>query len=232
MPGRSRPIAFMCERTAEYVLIPALARILRRNYKTILPFGFSANREGSAVATVPARLRLLATFARRTKVLASGDREITVKFNQVLFEVARKAQDFGIPVLAGVPLVSALEDLADTPECSWFLIQDHSGSLSDVTYRIDLVERILLTESHEGIEGPLPTERLLSHLGCATWYLWPEAMRALRELRRRDDQRSFYFPFGASPYRPFFFALFEEELPRTPNPRRRMPGGPAEARRR
>lgn len=219
MPRRSRPIAFMCERTAEYVLVPALGRILQCAYKTTVPFWFSAAREGSAVADIPASFRLLAAFARRPKVLTPGDREVTVKFSQVLFEVARKAWSLGIPVLAGVPLVSALEGLADRPECSWFFIQDHSGSPNDVIHRIDLVERRLLTENHESVEGPLSVERLLSHLGGTTkLYRWPEAMLALKELRRRDEQRYFYFPFGASPYRPFFFALFDEELPRNAQP--------------
>jgi hypothetical protein len=219
MPRRARPIAFMCERTAEYVLVPALRRILQCAYKSTFPFWFSAAREGSAVADVPANLRLLAVFARRPKVLVPGDREVTVKFSQILFEVARKAQNFGIPVLAGVPLISTLEGLADGPECSWFLIQDHSGSPDDVIHRIDLAERRLLTETHEDVEGPLSAERLLSHLAASTQlYSWPEAMLTLKELRRRDVQRYFYFPFGASPYRPFFFALFEEGLLRNAQP--------------
>lgn len=134
MLTRARPIAFMCERTAEYALVPALAKILQRDYKAAFPFWFSSTREGSAVADLPASFRLLAAFARRPKVLVSGDRVVTVKFGHMLFEVARKARSFGIPVLAGVPLVSALEGLAHTPECWWFLIRDHSGNRDDVVH--------------------------------------------------------------------------------------------------
>lgn len=212
MKPRSKPIAFICERTVEYVLIGRLARVLSQNYTAIFPFHFSAGREGSAVSELDESLKVVAVFPRRPKILTSGSQEVYVKFNRILFDVAGKARRFGIPVFAGVPLISSLGSLADDPDCAWFLIQSRSSSSSsDVVHRMDLASRRLLTSREEGVEGPLDSKQLLAQVELhARSYWWPEAAENLRKLRKRDDGRLFFFPFGSGAYRPFFFAILEE----------------------
>jgi hypothetical protein len=202
----------MCERTAEYVLVSALETILLQKYGSTFPFYFSGTREGSAVAELGESLKVVAVFARRPKILTPCAKEIYIKFNERLFEVAQKARCHGIPVIAGVPLVSSLGCLADKPPCAWFLIQSQLGKPGDVIHKLDLTRERLLTENREGVEGPLGSSRLLEHIEMsAQSYRWPAAVQVLRELRRTDDGRLLFFPFGGSPYRPFFFALLEQK---------------------
>lgn len=211
MTRRSRPVAFLCERTAEYVLVSELKTVLMPKYEFTFPFHFSTTREGSSVADIAESLKVLAVFPRRPKILTSGAKEVFVKFNESLFEVAHKAERYGIPVFAGMPLISSLGCLAIKPECAWFLIQSQRRSFGEVIHKIDLTRATLLTENQEGLEGPLSANQLLEHVEIsARWHGWTEVTHILRELRRSDDGRLFFFPFGGSPYRPFFFALLEQ----------------------
>jgi hypothetical protein len=210
----------MSEHTAEYVLVPALERILRQVYAAVFPFWFWSSREGSSVADLPGHVKLLAVFARRPKVFSPRDREITVKFHERISRIARRAVNSGIPVLAGLPLVSELCELASSPKCAWFVLGQHSEDGDDIVHRIDIVEGRLLTAPRQGIEGPVSSERLLDYVGAFSQpHAWTDAISIFKELRRTDEDRYGSFPFGANNYSPFFFALIEEEISPTSRPK-------------
>jgi hypothetical protein len=210
--GGRNPIAFVCERTAEYVLIPALSEILSAKYKSVFPFWFWSTREGSSVADLPSRTRLVAVFARRPKVVIQGDREINVKFNSSVFKIAAVARAHGVPVLAGVPLISSLGDLAAKTSCMWFAVETADSTANIVTKRINWHDKVLIIESHGTLGDPVSPKEIVTHVDLiAESYDWSAAVDVLKKLRLPEDYQTPHLFFGLGTYRPFFFALLEEQ---------------------
>ena len=109
-----KPIGFMSEHTAEFYLVPALLRASSTHGVQAFPFYFWSTREGNRVGVesgIGQGLRIAAIYPRRPKVRHAGDDRVLIKFNHSLFVAAREGEALGLPVLAGVPLVSSLFDL-------------------------------------------------------------------------------------------------------------------------
>ena len=110
--------SFISEHTGEYALIPDLRRRLSPRYRNIVPIYFWSSREGNVRMLEklrPMPVRLLTAFARRPKVDKRHPGTIYLKVNKELVEYAHASEPLGLPVIAGIPLVSSVFDLAGKP---------------------------------------------------------------------------------------------------------------------
>lgn len=198
----------MSEHTAEYIIVPAMTRVLNRVFEQVIPFYFWSTREGSSVATVEGDIRLLAVFPRRPKVIVPRQDSIMVKFNKILFETAQIFNEFGIPTFAGVPLVSSLDQLCLESRCAWFYLQTNSSNINDVNcnLRLDNLE-ISFAESTDKIEGPLSDEQLIHYVSDNSHTVtWEEAILKIKDMRchmryqRGQGFSRFWFLGGCKPY--------------------------------
>ena len=132
--------SFISEHTAEYILVPDLVRRLMPEFPDIVPLFFWASREGNTTAQwsmegVP--VRIVTAFPRRPKILPDRSNRILMKLNGQLFNYASESSGRGIPVIAGVPLVTSLPTLRLNARCCWFeipIIASYPNSLSITSY--------------------------------------------------------------------------------------------------
>lgn len=206
--------AFISEHTAEYILVPNIVSILANRFIKVIPFYFLTTREGSNISRAcdpyyP--VRLVNVFARRPKVDFPGQAYIDVKFNSTLFDVASNSANAGIPMLAGVPLVSSLMDLSLATPCAWFSLLGKEGS--DVCYRLALdgsIDDRSLRSS--AVRGPLYENEIIElALESSRKMPWHEAVENLRMIRRGAKRHeSYWFMFGGR-YYPFSLMLLDDD---------------------
>jgi hypothetical protein len=115
--------SFLNEHSAEFVIVPAFGAILATEFETVIPLYYWSSREGgllSQQSLVDRQVLIVALFARRPKVDRLSQPYIDVKFNDRLFRLAAFLEDRHIPVFAGVPLPSSLDQFHQTTPSSWF----------------------------------------------------------------------------------------------------------------
>jgi len=128
-----------------------------------------------------------------------------VKFNRQLLEYASEASHYGIPIFAGVPLVSRLRDFNQECKIAWFKINPSSSlKCFDEWWRLDVPSGKRIEEPDESvvdmIEDPLD-----SITAAPRWISMNKSLDYLRELRRRTRPLD-RFLFG-SIYKPFHLIL-------------------------
>lgn len=207
--------SFVCEHSAEFMLTNKLSEIFSREYEKVIPIFFWATREGSSIAIrsmTDSPLRIISIFARRPKISIPGQPMILVKFNQILFETAKKAGRRGMPVFAGVPLVSSLLDCDFSAKCGWFRIVEDQSSPEDTEIILNLDGSIAVTGSHDtGVVGPLSENQILQSVRSFGKLLcWHEAVDLIRESRSKPHQEGGFFPH-LGVYKPFYLLLMEDK---------------------
>lgn len=206
-----KSIGFMSENTAAYALMPDLVGHLSAHHQRIIPLRFSSTREGARTADESMResgVKVLAAYARRPKVAHAGDETILVKINALLFGSARAGAAFGIPVLAGVPLVSSLLEFSIGVPCAWFLVEPVEQA--DTEFSLRLSQPSEVRNPVNGVSGPLTSEEIAdiaaSQCRGMDWMLAGHGMRSVKE-----QEQGYRGPFGAG-YAPFFLAMTAKEV--------------------
>ena len=200
--------SFMSENTAAYALVPDLIAHIRERFPHVVPVYFWSTREGARVGFESMGshpVRVMAAYARRPKVLHPGDDRILVKINSLLFGGARAGAEFGIPVLAGVPLVNSLSDFSLGVPCSWFHLAPTSQGVADSEFLLSVSEQSPMSTSQEGISGPLTPKDIVEIAESQCHQLdWMDAAEGMRCVKRAEG--AYAGPFGAG-YRPFFLVM-------------------------
>ena len=205
-------VSFISEHTAEYVLVPTLARILSAAFSRVVPVYFWLTREGNTIAQrcmSGQSVRLIAVYPRRPKIEDPGQNHILVKVNAQLFEFARRAAPLGIPVFAGVPLASSLTDLALDLHSGWLRLTPQGTDDRDIEFGLTLEGTKLGKEPRcADLEGPLQPAQLVQSVLTGTQPApWEQAVENLRELRSSVRSLGLYPFFGG--YKPFYFLLID-----------------------
>jgi len=203
---------FYSEHTAEYVLAPRLATILRSAFKTVIPFYFWANREGTNLSKLMAPaspVRLIAVFPRRPKHEGPEANSLLAKLNAELYDHANVAQALGIPVIAGLPLAWSLFDLSMETDCAWFAITATKGPPADVLLEVDKAGQILCADGTPPLANqPLSDDEIREMaLRKAKPMTWEAAIHAIRESRR--GRMTWRFPFWGGSRKPFHIACID-----------------------
>ena len=149
---------------------------------------------------------MLAMFPRRPKIFEPRASQIRVKFNSVLFSAALRAQEFGVPVFAGVPLTNSILNFDLETQCLWFVVNALPGETADVEIDIGVDNPITATGiCDKKISGPLSADEVLRHFyRRAKRMTWDTAIEAMRTIRA--TQRFTGWPFFQT-YKPMYFAL-------------------------
>ena len=202
--------SFICEHSAEFVLVPLLTQLFSAHKQNLIPLYFWKSREGSSISkrcdpNTP--IRLLAMYARRPKICDPEQDYISVKINDILFERAYYLKENGIPTIVGVPRVSSIMDLYIGCPCSWFTLCPDRDFKSDVEFKIDIKSNKCDIELPTDIRGPLEHVELLS-LFAKGEYLrsWQDAIGILRAegLDYGSYGNSIYWRMGRL-YKPVYF---------------------------
>ncbi len=154
--------------------------------------------------------KLVAVFPCRPKVSFAGDDHILVKFNSSILRHAFLARSFGIPVFAGVPLVSDLSSFRIDSKCLWFILNGARPGKGDV--EIILSDRAELVD-HLGplnnVRGPASAGDILRDIKNVakedTWESWLKIIREIRMRQRRHGRQSFYWLQAT--YKPFYLVI-------------------------
>lgn len=196
--------SFVSEHSVEFVLVPQFAEILSVGYETVVPIYFWHSREGGNISKDCFRnraVRIVVLYPRRPKVANAYQLEIEVKFNEVLFEQSRQLKEKGIPVFAGVPLASSLDNFTVTTNCAWFKINP-SGYEEIIQLPCDVPTQIL----SQNIRQVSEVEILSIINEDSSQLSWPKAIEFLRELRNRSSYVRFW-SFMGDTYKPTYFLL-------------------------
>jgi hypothetical protein len=178
---------------------------------------FWSSREGARIGReshVDTGVRLIEVFPRRPKVWYADQRDVLVKFNASILKYAARAETFGVPIFAGVPLVSSLFRLRLDCEIAWFLLKPGLQEIEDLYCRLAVPGGQTLEKSKsDALTGPLHRDTLIRIVEASTRIKsWDQVVEELRQLRRwsakersRSEER--FFPWIGG-YKPFQVLLF------------------------
>ena len=201
--------SFISEHTAEYILVPDLLRRLTPHYQHIIPMFFWSTREGNTIAArtmSDVTVRLLTAFPRRPKITVTHPDRITMKVNQRLLAYSRAGAEMGVPVIAGIPLVSSFRDLRPDSPCAWYDLQPLSSEEGDCHIEMAADGSVVAeTPIRPTPSEPLTDASILALLADSSSYPWEHAIETLRSLRHSEPEFSGFPFFGG--YRPFHFVL-------------------------
>ncbi len=202
-----KPTSFISEHSAEYVLVKDIVGILSEEFPVVIPVYFWLTREGASIAKrcmAGRNVHIVAIYARRPKIEKPNQDWILLKINRRLFEVAQTGNEFGCPVLAGVPLVTNLSRFSLDSSCSWFRIKDIDHPDYDFELPLDTTKQT--GNDPFLIEGPLSrtaiTKLVREEAKVMPWDYAIEAVRSIKRAGRFNNR--FFFAAG---YRPFFVIL-------------------------
>lgn len=145
--------SFISEHSAEYLIVPKLLQILAADFETVIPLFFWATREGGIWARESLRqnsFKVLALYPRRPKIQCVGAAQVYLKLNQMLFERSSEFEKKGIPVIAGLPLVSDLMECKAGATCLWLLV--HPGGTEE-EMEISIHDPVIHSSSASSIAG-------------------------------------------------------------------------------
>ena len=202
----------MSEHTAEYALVGDIVRKLYSAFPNIVPMYIWLSREGSSMgqgAFFGKEVRLVSIFPRRPKVAFPGDTEILVKFNSSILRHAHLARTYGIPVLAGLPLVSDLSKYRIDSSCAWFVVNGTKTGQTDLEVLLSKQGEIL---DHVGplktIRGPVGDKEIIQNVESTAetgeWDSWLYVIREIGMKVRPEERRYFWF---LPAYKPFYLVI-------------------------
>ncbi len=101
--------SFVCEHTAEYILVPKLKTILHKRFNKVTPVYYWTSKEGSNISKElhgNDKFKVVGLYPRRPKLISVDNSIITVKINKQIIFGAQSGMDFGIPIIAGCPVAN------------------------------------------------------------------------------------------------------------------------------
>ncbi|MGR3292774.1 MAG: hypothetical protein ACUZ9M_02000 [Candidatus Scalindua sp.] len=204
----SKSTSFICEHTAEYVLVPALKQILQKEYEFVTPIFPWMSREGSNISKkthMDEKFQILGLYPRRPKLANSRRSEILVNINNDIKIGAESALEHGIPVVAGCPLASNLWELGREPDCMWIKLRESTSE----SYRVDMdagqVKSICL--QHEHVFNT--NEDLINYtIDNCNFLSLPEALKAFKDIKMKGNGSKYNHPIAfMGGYKPVYFLM-------------------------
>lgn len=151
-----KPTSYICERSAEYALIPELVRKLKERFSSVTPIYPWMTREGSGFSKelhTGCQFKVLGLYARRPKLMSFSDSSIQVKFNEGIILGAAAGRELGIPMIAGCPLARNFLELGSCNSFLWADLRKFSSDEVDLNIVVDasldyrrLYERYLIAD--------------------------------------------------------------------------------------
>lgn len=180
--------SFVCERTVEYSLVPALQQSLNEEFTNAVPIFFWGNREGSKWAAElhkGRQFRILAFFARRPKSSSSAQC-VRGKLNSEICRFAKAAQLDGIPTVVGFQAARHTFELYDTSRRYWFRVPP--DTVDGLEFDIDVVTGDFIPYRSSGTRANLMDIRDIATVvrNDTRIFQWDEGIETIRRLRRES----------------------------------------------
>lgn len=208
--GRQINTSFFCERTADYFLVGELKQIFAEKGRSVVPIYFWATREGNSIARqcfTGVDVQTVAVFGRRPKLSHPGHQNIEFKINGELFSYANELAQRGIVTLAGLPLVSDLQDFANSPLIHFVQLKASTEPV-DEYISIDLsASEQPFSKTSQALTDPLDDADILSLVDQSPSFDWPALIQIIRDANRsRSQQSKFYSRFASmfGAYKPLY----------------------------
>lgn len=131
--------SFVSEHTLEYILIPRLIKILKQQFKSVVPIFPWITREGNSLSKSLHRsdeFKIIGLFPRRPKFKSGVEGKIYIKINIELIESLKISSGFNLPLIAGCPLIENLWELGDDTTCVWIKLNKNAIA----TYQIEIAK--------------------------------------------------------------------------------------------
>jgi hypothetical protein len=201
--------SFICEHTAEYILVPKLKEILRKRFDIVTPIYPWASREGSNISKElhkHAKFKVVGLYPRRPKFTSTDKPKIIVKINEQILLGAQTGIKLGIPVIAGCPLVKNFWELGNNPDCIWIKLNQGSTEtfeleLGHIQYHdyMNQISKFIFTNE----------EDLLTYLSEKSELIdINSAILSFREIKKNSAGLEFYSYFiFMGLYKPVYFLL-------------------------
>jgi hypothetical protein len=197
--------SFISEHTAELILVPELIHNLATKFSKITPLYYWASREGGRMSQMSFQgklIKILALYPRRPKTTFPGSSVIQVKFNNLLFDRAKYFRANGIPVIAGVPLASKLEDIFVGVDCLWF---DLDNAETEEIIEIDIATKSILS-----INVRIASlENIGRMIDAAAVFTWVDAIEKIKQIVKINVENSFSRMLGDL-YKPIYMLVHVE----------------------
>ncbi|MDH3973337.1 MAG: hypothetical protein OEV42_03565 [Deltaproteobacteria bacterium] len=202
----NKSTSFICERTAEYVLIPALKQILQKKYEFVTPIFPWITREGSNISKAvheKEKFHIVGLYPRRPKLANAEGTEIHIKINREIIAGAKSALEHGIPVVAGCPLANNFETLGSEPDCIWFNLYESTSE----NYHIEMDNGHMKSLLHKHIFAS--EEDLLNYIvGNCNLLSLPDALEAFKGVKMKSRGLGYYHPMAfMGGYKPVYFLM-------------------------
>lgn len=203
-----KPTSFICEHTAEYVLVPALKRILQKEYDFVTPIFPWMSREGSKISKrvhENEKFQILGLYPRRPKLAYAKNSEILININNDIKVGAESALEHGIPVVAGCPLASNLWELGREPDCMWIKLCKSTSESYRVNMDAGRVKSISLQHKHIFNTN----KDLINYtIENCNFLSLPEALEAFKDIKMKSKQLEFFHPMVfMGGYKPVYFLM-------------------------
>jgi len=201
--------SFICEHTAEYILIPKLKKILHKRFDIVTPIYPWASREGSNISKELHKydkFSVVGLYPRRPKLISTGSQKITVKINEQILLGAQSGMKLGIPIIAGCPVVKNLWELGNNPNCVW--IKLNQGYKESFELELEHIQSSDYMNPMSGFTFA-NEEDLLTYLGEKSKSIdFNSAISSFREIKMDSGGTGFYYPFRfMGGYKPVYFLL-------------------------
>lgn len=199
--------SFICEHTAEYILIPRLTDILKQKFKVVVPIYPWLTREGNNLSKSIHRqdkFKIVGFYPRRPKINLKNHK-ILIKINNEFLNGAKEASRINIPMIAGCPLARNLWELNEDTKCIWIKLTDNTRSF----YNIECVDEIpteykviqreeILNTNHDILNFVINGSKELD---------FENLIQAIQTIRAHSS--TVYF-MGFGSYKPVYFLLKDE----------------------
>jgi len=196
---KERISSFINEQTVSYLLVPQFTAMLKRHFSEVIPIYYWATREGSSLGVAQLAGQdfiIVALYPRRPKLVNYQTDHVLVKINEQLFNFADVLAAEGIPVFAGAPMISSLNDLKNEVASAWFEIK--AGGM-EVQYRLDLP---FDQGKHKFTVGEAEILAAIRKDGRAI------AMDDFRKVIKEANAITFpFFVYGRNVYKPVYFLI-------------------------
>ena len=201
--------SYICEHTAEFVLIPTLKNILSRRFESVTPIYPWITREGSNISFKLHRhdkFKILGLYPRRPKLSSTEHGNIIVKVNEQLLFGAQSGSEFGIPIIAGCPIASDFWELGKDPNCLWIKLDKDSMESFEIELELNNSSYTITRFSEYTFHTD---EDLLTYIDNKAEIInLTTAFDAIKKIKMKRKGMEFYYPIAfMGGYKPVYFLL-------------------------
>ena len=196
--------SFICEHTAEYVLIPKLTQILKLKFDQVIPIFPWLTREGNNLSKQihgQDEFKIVGFYPRRPKINLK-DNKVIIKINSEFIDGAEEALKMNIPMLAGCPLSKSFWDLDNNTKCIWIKLTNKTKRYYEVQYSIENTTEFNVIDNTEILNGQ---EEILDFIiSNSKTHNFESLIRGIHSIREHSSTVNF---MGFGSYKPVYFLL-------------------------